>query len=74
MNHVVGGMHDEWQLCNVVTPITLLLDTGAEFAKIPISQGHSYIQPSLPLYMTKLANAAEIIDCKVESVRLFSLC
>ena len=72
MNHVVGEIRDGWQLWNVLTPITLLLDTGAEFAKIPTPR--DYRLSSLPLCMTMFANAAEFVDCKVDSIRLFYLC
>ena len=68
MNYVVGEMHHTWDICNVVTPMILLLDTGAEFANLSISQGYQYNWPFLPLYMTVLANNAGFVYCKIKSV------
>ena len=74
MNHVVGETRLTREFCNVVTPMIPLLDTGAEFAKPSISQGYQHNWPFLPLCMTVLANNAEFVDCKINSIWFFSSC
>ena len=73
MNNVLGSVPDYLELCNFVTRITLLLDTGAEFANLSSSRGHRwpFRWLSLPIRMTLIASSAELVDCKVNSVRLF---
>ena len=73
MSEFLGFMPTNFEFCNFITPITLLLDAGAEFANLSISQGSSRWQ-FLTLRMTTIASSAEFVDCKVDLVRLFSLC
>ena len=73
MNEFLGYMPTNLEFCNLITPITLLLDAGAEFANLSISQGSLRLQ-FLAIRMTTIASSAEFVDCKFDSVRLFSLC
>ena len=74
MNNILDSTPLGWELCPFKTPITLLLDKGAEFAKVSISRTYSHRSPSLCLRMTMLANSSEFVDCKINPVRLFYLC
>ena len=74
MSTLLDSMYDNSKLSNLVTPIALLLDKGAEFANLSISPRLSHEGMFLPLRMTLLANFTEFVDCKVSSIRLVSPC
>ena len=74
MSTLLDSIHDDSELSNLVTPIALLLDTGAEFANLSMSPRLSHRWVFLPLRMTLFANSTEFVDCKVNSIRLVSPC
>lgn len=68
MNYYAFAAVSDLDPRDFVTSTTRLLDTGAEFAKF----GKLTSKTDLPIWMAYQAEFAELIDCKLKLVRLFS--
>ena len=72
MNHFVYELSLAASPCDVVTSITRLLDTGAEFAKFSIGQPHERIP--WPIWMTEYTSSVEFVDGNLNLFLRLSFC
>ena len=79
MNHFVLEQSPAASPCDVVTSITRLLDTGAEFAKFSIGQPHRRTplpiwmarHTPLPIWITLYTSSVEFVDGNLNLFRGF---